>query len=263
MPFKTLSGMFPQYAAMCTSAERLDELEELPMDEDLPPADVAETYRKFQKLCLQDVSFTYGNGDVLKGVNAEFPKNTMTAITGESGAGKSTMLNLLTGILQPTAGFIYLDLDGVRVDLTSAYRGLFAYVPQDFLLLSGDVLENITLFDAEPDMDRFQEAVTMAELDEVIDHLPQGIHTFLGEGGGRLSGGQRQRMALARALYSRAEILLLDEATSALSNPLEERILKTLRQSGRTVIFVTHRRTAAELCDRILVKKDGLLYETE
>ena len=134
---------------------------------------------------------------------------------------------------------------------------MFAYVPQDFLLLSGSVLENITLFEEEPDMERFKAAVKMAECEEVIDALPDGIDTFLGEGGGRLSGGQRQRMAIARALYSRAQVLLMDESTSALSADTEEKILRHLCHSGRTVIFVTHRDTVSALCDRVLHMQDG------
>ena len=127
----------------------------------------------------------------------------------------------------------------------------------DFLLLSGSVLENITLFEEEPDMERFKAAVRMAECEDVIDALPDGIDTFLGEGGGRLSGGQRQRMAIARALYSRAQVLLMDESTSALSADTEEKILRHLCHSGRTVIFVTHRDTVSALCDRVLHMQDG------
>lgn len=262
-PFRNLAGLFPQYVSVSTSVERLDELEKIPDD----PTYVSEMpeglYDSLTEIKLKNIGFSYGDAPVLQDVSAAFPKNTLTAITGESGAGKSTLLSLLAGISQPDTGEIVLDTSNGAVTLGGKHRGLFAYVPQDFLLLSGNVLENITLFAEEPDMERFWQAVKMAELDEVIQSLPEGIETFLGEGGSRLSGGQRQRMALARALYSRAEVLLLDEATSALSKDLEEKVLTRLRNSGRTVIFVTHRHTAAGLCDRTLVVEYGRLTNIE
>ncbi len=262
-PFHKLVSLFPQYISVGASAERLEELEQLPEEEVLDPVDPQELYRDLREISLMDVGFSYGDGAVLQEVSAVFPKDTLTAVTGESGAGKSTLLNLLAGILKPDFGDIILDTESGRLQLDSSHRRLFAYVPQEFLLLSGNVLENITLFEETPDMERFWKAVQMAELEKVIAKLPAGIYTQLGEGGGRLSGGQRQRMALARALYSQAGVLLLDEATSALSKEKEEAILQHLRSSGRTVIFVTHRHTAAGLCDRVLKTENGRLYETE
>ncbi len=262
-PFRNLASLFPQYVSVSTSVERLDELEMIP-DDDIQISEMPEgIYDSLLEIKLNNIGFSYGDAPVLQNVSAAFPKNTLTAITGESGAGKSTLLSLLAGISQPGTGEIVLDTSNGAVPLDGKHRSMFAYVPQDFLLLSGNVLENITLFAEEPDMERFWQAVQMAELDEVIQKLPNGIATFLGEGGSRLSGGQRQRMALARALYSRAEILLLDEATSALSRDLEEKVLNKLRISGRTVIFVTHRHTAAGLCDRTLVVEYGRLAHLE
>ncbi len=260
-PFRSLAALFPKYVSVSTSVERLEELEALPEDESVEQIRPEELYRDLTEIAISNVSFSYGNADVLEHVTAVFPKHTMTAIIGESGAGKSTLLNLLAGILQPASGDILLNNGKDSVSLGSQHRKLFAYVPQDFMLLSGDVLQNITLFEEEPDMDWFYQVTSMAELTSVIQDLPDGIHTYLGEGGGRLSGGQRQRMALARALYSRAEVLLLDEATSALSKATEEKILGHLRDSGKTVIFVTHRQGAASLCDRVLKITDGNLTE--
>lgn len=262
-PFKQIAGMFPQYMSMKTSAERLDELEMLPEDEILPAVDAIKAYDDFLELRLSDISFSYGDGDVLKDVNVSFAKNTMTAVVGESGAGKSTLLNIISGLLKPDFGEIVMETKSGTTHMKSSHREMFACVPQDFLLLSGDVLENITLFDQNPDMDRFWLSVRMAELGEVIEKLPSKIHTHIGEGGSRLSGGQRQRMALARALYSKAGILLLDEATSALSTTTEEQIIKNLRESDRTVIFVTHRKTASNFCDEVVRIKDGHIELSE
>lgn len=260
-PFQNLATLFPQYVSVCTSVERLDELEMLPEDAVAETTREDDLYQSLQEVAISDVSFSYGDTEVLRNVNVSFPKNTMTAVMGESGAGKSTLLNLLVGILVPGSGEILLKTVDGAVPFENQHRGLFAYVPQDFMLLTGDVLENITLFDEEPDMERYNKAVTIAELDSVIAELPDGVHTQLGEGGGRLSGGQRQRMAIARALYTGAEVLLLDEATSALSADIEETILTKLRETGKTIIFVTHRQGAAAMCDRVLSVEDGTLTQ--
>ena len=260
-PFQNLATLFPQYVSVCTSVERLDELEMLPEDAVAETTREDDLYQSLQEVAISDVSFSYGDTEVLRNVNVSFPKNTMTAVMGESGAGKSTLLNLLVGILVPGSGEILLKTVDGAVPFENQHRGLFAYVPQDFMLLTGDVLENITLFDEEPDMERYNMAVTIAELDSVITELPDGVHTQLGEGGGRLSGGQRQRMAIARALYTGAEVLLLDEATSALSADIEEKILTKLRETGKTIVFVTHRQGAASMCDRVLSVEDGTLTQ--
>ncbi len=260
-PFQNLASLFPQYVSVCTSIERLEVLEALPEDVATEPMNPAELYQSLSEITISNVSFSYGDAEVLHEINTVFPKDTITAIMGESGVGKSTLLNLLAGILNPNSGEILLKTERGSFLLESQHRKLFAYVPQDFMLLSGSVLENITLFDSVPDMERFERAVSMAELETVIADLPDGIHTHLGESGGRLSGGQRQRMAIARALYTEAEILLLDEATSALSKDTEEKILEQLRTSGKTVIFVTHRQGVAKQCDRILSIDDGILTQ--
>ncbi len=260
-PFQNLAALFPQYVSVCTSIERLEDLEALPKDAMSAPVEPEGLYQSLTEIAISNVSFSYGDAEVLHEVTTVFPKDTMTAVMGESGVGKSTLLNLLAGILTPGSGEIVLRTDNEEFPLKSQHRSMFAYVPQDFMLLSGDVVENITLFDENPDMERFEQVISMTELKNVIAELPDGVHTQLGEGGGRLSGGQRQRMAIARALYTGAKVLLLDEATSALSADIEEKILRKLRESGKTVIFVTHRQGAADLCDRVLSIDDGTLTQ--
>ena len=261
-PFRQIAALFPQYMSVCASADRLEELENLP-DDNLPqPQEPDLMYKRMELIRLEDVYFSYGDSMVLKSADAKFRKGVLTAVTGESGAGKSTLLSLLTGVLSPASGRISLMTgDGDSFDI-SPYRRMFAYVPQEFLLLSGDVVQNITLFDESPDSDKLGEAIRIAELTEVIEELPEGLETYLGEGGGRLSGGQRQRMAIARAVYSGAGVLLMDESTSALSDSIEKRILSNLREYGRTVIFVTHRKTAVKLCDEVYDVSDGIVTKT-
>ena len=261
-PFRQLASLFPKYMSVCASAERLTELEELKEDGIELDKDVEINFDKVSSVKLTDISFTYGDDMVLKNTGCVIPIGKLTAIIGKSGVGKSTMLSLLTGVLKPNNGEIILEtLDG-DISLNGVKRDMFAYVPQDFLLLSGNVLENITLFDETPDRERVWEALKIAELDEEVKALPDGLETFLGEGGGRLSGGQRQRMAIARALYSDGKVLLLDEATSALSADAEKRIISNLREKGKTVILVTHRKTAVDLCDNLLSVEDGKILST-
>lgn len=260
-PFQQLSSLLPQYISVCTSAERLEELEFLPDDKLSDECDRVGMYEKLACVRLKDIAFSYGEGSILQNVNTKFNKGKLTAITGESGAGKSTLLNIMAGIISPSYGkTVLVDNDGVEYD-AGAYRRMFAYVPQEFLLLSGDVVQNITFFEDKPDVARFNNAIKAAELSEVIENLPDGINTNLGEGGGRLSGGQRQRMAIARALYTGADILLMDESTSALSSETEKNILNNLKKDGKTVIFVTHRKSATKLCDKIYRVEFGTIEE--
>ncbi|MBE5039519.1 ABC transporter ATP-binding protein [Ructibacterium gallinarum] len=260
-PFRQLASLFPQYMSVCASSDRLEELEGLHEEELLPEIEPEPFYQKMKAIELRNVRFSYGEGEVLTSISGIFPKGQLTAVTGQSGAGKSTLLNILAGVLKPESGEMLALLEQETVELNSAYRKLFAYVPQEFLLLSGTVVENITLFDENPDMEYVKFCIRVAELEEVVKNLPQGMDTFLGEDGSRLSGGQRQRMAIARALYSRAGVLLLDESTSALSADAEKKILDRLKQCGKTVILVTHRKTAMSLCDHVFVMKGGHIDE--
>ena len=250
-PFQQLASLFPQYLSFCASAERLEELDALPQEVAGEQKDPEDLHMQMTALAIRNLSFSYGDAPVLYQANADFEKGKLTAVCGKSGAGKSTLLNLILGLLQPDSGSVNAVLRDETECSLSCYRKLFAYVPQEFLLLSGTVLENITLFDEEPDMNRVNAVLHLACLEEEVEHLPDGINTQLGEGGSRLSGGQRQRMAIARALYSSADVLLMDESTSALSADSEEQILKNLRTTGKTVIFVTHRQTAIRLCDSV------------
>lgn len=260
-PFQQLASLFPEYLGFCASAERLEELETLPEEVASVQHDPKDLHKQMCAIRLCDLSFSYPDTPVLNQVSGTFEKGKLTAICGTSGAGKSTMLNLMLGLLPWGDGQITAQLeDGTEVSLAS-YRKLFAYVPQNFLLLSGSVLENITLFAEEADLNRVSQVLQAACLSKEVAKLPQEVHTQLGEGGSRLSGGQRQRMAIARALYSGADVLLLDESTSALSADMEEQILTNLKEMGKTVIFVTHRKTAVDLCDHVFRLEDGQLRQ--
>lgn len=260
-PFQQLASLFPQYLAFSASAERMEELERL--EEVTLPAqlDAKAFYPQITAVEFRDLTFSYGDTTVLDHINGSFEAGKLTAVTGKSGAGKSTLLNLMLGLIRQTDGTVSARCkDGTSVPI-DAYRKAFAYVPQDFLLLSGTVCENITLFDQTPDTKRLHAAIQAACMEEEVNNLPQGVDTPLGEGGSRLSGGQRQRMAIARAVYSGADILLLDESTSGLTVETEAEILNALRQTGKTVIVVTHRASAVALCDAHYAIRDGKLIQ--
>jgi ABC-type multidrug transport system fused ATPase/permease subunit len=182
----------------------------------------------------------------------------VTAIAGKSGAGKSTVINLLLKLYAPTSGAILVgDADLGAID-TSAWLRSVRIAGQDIDLLEGSLLDNLRL--AEPDL---SEADAMASLDfagigDFVRGLPEGLGTFVGERGLRLSGGQRQRIVLARALAGRPEVLILDEATNAVDPALETEILTTIRSRAElTIIVVAHREGVAELADAVITLDRG------
>ncbi len=190
--------------------------------------------------------------DVLKDVNFIIPKGSFVGIVGPSGAGKTTFVDLLLGLLKPTAGDILVD--GVSIyDNVRAWQANLAYVPQEIYLIDGTLRENIALgFTAEEiDDARVKQVLQMAELYDFVCELPEGICTNVGERGVKLSGGQRQRIGIARALYAQPEVLVLDEATSALDDATEKSITDTiLKLKGKlTIIAVAHRLSTLAECD--------------
>ena len=253
-PFASLSGLFPQTAAMSASCERLRASEPNVRIETLPPEGSS-----FGALCFRGVQFGYTDGlQVLDGFNAEVRAGEFVAITGPSGIGKSTMLMLALGMEDPSAGTVeieFLKLDGSTETIAASelVPGTFAYVPQGNMLMSGSVCEAITLAgEATADRVALTNALYAACASEFVDALPAGIESQLGEHGSGLSEGQMQRLAVARAVYSGAPVLLLDECTSALDEAIEREMLNRLRELGRTVVIVTHRPAALSICDRTI-----------
>jgi len=164
------------------------------------------------------------------------------------------------GLLIPQSGDIQVDGVSVYSDLR-AWQNLIGYIPQSIFLMDDTIERNIAfgLPDDQIDKQKLDQAIKTAQLSELIEQLPEGIHTFVGENGVRLSGGQRQRIGIARALYYEREILVLDEATSALDNETESLIGEALRELGRTktMIVIAHRLTTVEHCDRIYEMSNG------
>ncbi|HAY96876.1 MAG TPA: ABC transporter ATP-binding protein [Ruminococcaceae bacterium] len=250
-PLQNVSGILPQYYSALASAERLIELEK-PEDEK-PPLEKESADRlkdNFESLEINGLCFGYGREAVIEDCSFKIEKNKITAVTGESGSGKSTLFKLILGLYSPTAGSITVN---GKIPVDASVRGLFAYVPQGNMVLSGTVRDNITLCNPEVDEERLISAAKAAEIYDYISSLPDGFDTVLSERGAGLSEGQIQRISIARALLTEAPVLLLDEATSALDETTETRVLENIKaMSAKTVVFITHRNTSLKVCDRII-----------
>ena len=204
---------------------------------------------------LSDVSFQYDDGEeeVITHLTEDFPPGSLTAILGETGAGKTTLVRLILALVRPTAGSVTL-YDGMReVEVSPQTRGNLVYVPQGNTLFSGTIRDNLLLGRPDATDEELWEVLRIACAEFVLS-LPEGLDTACGEQGGGLSEGQAQRIAIARSLLRPGSVLLLDEATSALDPETERRMLERLTDArdGRTVIFVTHRTAVLEYCERVL-----------
>lgn len=213
---------------------------------------------------LKDVSYTYPQGDhpVLQELDLEIPVNTTVAFVGSTGSGKTTTVDLILGLLEPTAGNIFIDEEVLTRDNVRAWQRNIGYVPQSIFLGDASVADNIA-FGVEPgevDREAVERAARIANIhDFVVNELTQGYDTVVGERGVRLSGGQRQRIGIARALYHNPDVLVLDEATSALDNATEKAVMEAVRKlSGqKTIVLVAHRLTTVEKADTIFVFERG------
>ena len=186
-------------------------------------------------------------------------------IVGTTGAGKSTLVDVLLGLLPPTSGRVTIDGEDLA-GRERAWQNQVGYVPQDPYLLDETVRQNIAfgLPDASIDEHRLARACELAQLDEVVRELPDGLDTQIGEGGTRLSGGQRQRVAIARALFHDPAVLVFDEATAALDNYTEREVTRAIAalHGARTLIVVAHRLSTVQSCDRLIFLQDGRVAAT-
>ncbi|TAN77876.1 MAG: ABC transporter ATP-binding protein, partial [Magnetospirillum sp.] len=215
---------------------------------------------------VREVSYTYPGtaSPVLRNVNLTVPKGAAIGIIGSTGAGKSTLIDLILGLLPVDSGRILLD----GVDITEDPRPLqrkIGYVPQSICLLDGTLRRNIAFGvpDDEIDEERVDQALRMASLHGFVAELPDGLDTVIGERGVRLSGGQRQRVGIARALYPQPELVVFDEATSALDSETEKEVTAAIDQliGQRTLIVIAHRLSTLRNCTDLIVIKDGVTMD--
>ena len=262
-----ISHLISIYPNMIKGFESVNSVSEILMVHDV------ENYngKKFVKevkgdIRFEEVSFSYASGEkpVISELTLHIREGESIAFVGESGAGKSTILNLLIGFFQPSKGEIYLDGDPMSKLNIKAFRKNIAIVPQDTVLFSGSIRDNITYGMPSVEEKSLLEAVDAANLKGLIEDLPQGLDTMVGEHGGKLSGGQKQRIIIARALIRDPRVIILDEATSALDNHSEQLIQKSMENliKGRTTLMVAHRLSTIRKADRIIVLDNGRIVES-
>lgn len=255
--FSALIGLAPTAISISTSAGRIMAVVELPAE---PVEDADLDSNEAYTISLDHVSFHYQNGEqVLDDVSLNLGPGQLVALTGPSGEGKTTILRILLGLVQPTRGSArLLDSRGGTMDLTAATRRIFGYVPQGNSMFTGTIADNLRLTKPDATEEELEEVLQIACAEFVFD-LPQGLQYEVGGRGKGLSEGQAQRIAVARALLRKAPILLLDEATSALDLATESRMLHNLMESGlvHTCLVVTHRPGTMDFCTTAYQIKDG------
>lgn len=251
-PFTSFSSIIPTYYSRLACAERLFEIYDLGLEESSEEVEKLD----FDKICVRGASFSFGEKKVLSNVDFTVSKGETVLLSGESGAGKTTLMLLLLGIYKPDEGSVFIEKGGAYKSADKSTRSLFAYVPQGNFVLSGTIFDNVAFFSekkGEELAETVKAALNIADADFVYA-LPNGLETRLGERGAGLSEGQIQRIALARAIASGRPILLLDEATSSLDSASEQRVLANVKQlKGITCIAVSHGILAEKYADRKVI----------
>lgn len=257
--FSTLVNLVPVAINAATSAGRIMDITELPMER---PADT-EAVEKFRRqaaagegvtLRVEHLSFHYQAGkQVLSDVSFHVHPREVIALVGPSGEGKTTILRILLGLVNPQEGHIWAESGSRKLEISSASRELFAYVPQGNTMMSGTIRENLLLLKTDATDEELWEVLEEVCAAEFVKNQPKGLDTYLAERGGGLSEGQLQRLSIARALLCDAPVLLLDEATSALDMDTEHRLLENIMKStrGKTCIVTTHRPSVLNMCTRV------------
>lgn len=250
-PARSLTKLAPAFVGVFTAAERLMELEEEPIEEQGEPIRLAAPCG----LRINDISYRYEDGtrDVISHLSFDFRPGSCTAILGETGAGKTTLVRMLLALMSPQQGNITIYNAEEELRLSPLMRCNFVYVPQGNTLMSGTIRDNLRLGKRDATEEEMRKALSKSCADFVLT-LPNGLDTRCGEQGGGLSEGQAQRIAIARALLRNRQIMVFDEATSALDGETECRLLRNiLADNKHTVIFITHRPAVLEYCTERLM----------
>ena len=250
-PARNLTKLVPAFVSVFTAAERLMELEEDPLEEQGTPIYIKAPCG----IRLQNVGYAYedGGGDkVIDGLSFDFKPGSCTAILGETGAGKTTLVRMILALVQPQDGKIEIYHGSTHQALSPLHRCNFVYVPQGNTLMSGTIRENLRLGKLDATDEEMLHALHVSCADFVND-LPDGLNTLCSEQGGGLSEGQAQRIAIARSLLRDRSMMLFDEATSALDPDTERQLLNNILSAhDKTIIFITHRPAVIDYCDQTL-----------
>ncbi|MCS7188643.1 MAG: ABC transporter ATP-binding protein [Bacteroidia bacterium] len=262
-PMKTFNQAISRFQKAIVSYRRIETLLRQPLSEEYQGS-LAKISRLERGISLHNVSFRYGDKQVLQNISLEIPVGARIAFVGPSGSGKTTLTDLIAGFYRPTAGEIRVDGKPLSEIDPISYRRLLGIVPQDGILFHTTLLENITYGTEGPiDERKVWEVLEIAQARAFIEELPEGLLTVVGERGQRFSGGQRQRIALARALYRNPQLLILDEATAAIDSESEARIHMALSALPRhyTLILIAHRLSTVRHADWIYVLQEGKIVE--
>lgn len=249
-PARSLTKLVPDFVSVFTAAERLMELEENPLEEQGEPLEMKSPCG----IKLENVSYGYSDkdGNVIDNLCFDFTPGSCTAILGETGAGKTTLVRIILALLQPQSGSVYIYNDVERQQLSPCHRCNFVYVPQGNTLMSGTIRDNLRLGKLNATDEEMREALHKSCAD-FVEQLPDGLNTLCSEQGGGLSEGQAQRIAIARSLLRDRSVMLFDEATSALDPDTERQLLHNILSChDKTVIFITHRPAVMNYCDQTL-----------
>ena len=221
-----------------------------------------EIQKEFERIDLDNITYRYpgSNSNALQNVSMTIDKGTSIAIIGKSGAGKTTLVDVILGLLEPQSGDILLDYDSIYDDVR-VWQNLISYIPQSIYLMDASIEDNIAFGISKDliDRERVRDILKIAQLDDFVADLPDGLDTFVGDRGVRLSGGQRQRIGIARALYHKKQILVLDEATAALDGDTEKLVSEAINSlaGDKTLIIIAHRMSTIEQCDLVYRMEGG------
>lgn len=219
-----------------------------------------------KNILLRDLSFAYPETkeNTLSAINIEVPVNSTVALIGTTGAGKSTLVELILGLITPSSGKILVDGKSIHDDIRS-WQNIVGYVPQNIYLIDDTIRRNIAfgVDDDKIDDQAVKAAIKAAQLEVLINDIPSGIDTIVGERGVKLSGGQKQRIGIARALYNNPVLLIFDEATSALDSKTEKEVIKSLDmlKGQKTIIVIAHRLTSVNNADYIYRLEKGRIVD--
>lgn len=253
-PFRDMTRFIPILINTLTASERLMELQEVPLEDEADPI----IFPDGAGVRISDVSFHYKEGGrpILSHFSCDFPKGSTTAILGETGAGKTTLIRLILALIKPSEGKMEMYDETTSVSISPRIRNNLIYVPQGNTLFSGTIRDNLLMGNPDATEEDMRRALETACAGFVMNR-PDGLDTACGELGAGLSEGQAQRIAIARALLRKGSVLLLDEATSALDMQTEQELLKNLsrREAGRTIICVTHRPAVIAYCSQVIEMK--------
>jgi len=220
-----------------------------------------------KQISLKNIHFAYPNKSIyaVNNVSLSIPVNHVIGIVGSSGSGKSTLIDIILGLLTPQKGEIYIDNTLINSNNKRGWQDLLGFVPQSIFLSEGSIAENVAfgIPAHEINYKQVMKAIDLAHLTELVNELPEGIHTKVGERGVQLSGGQRQRIGIARALYNQADVLIFDEATSALDGITEKIIMDAIHDftGQKTIIMIAHRLKTVQKCDTIYLMEKGKIID--